>query len=548
MARHRRRLASLVRCRCLGSVGRVLLQLFDLEIDVGLPQHLRHVQQGLLDGKLVDGTRPLQLLEGSFKLGKSDPRVANVRKRLQILGVDRTAPIDLPQEQLELDIALVQLLLHRAQAQRLAEDLPSPGHVALADLELGRQQPQLCEGEVSVWNQAQGRCVNLSSPVNVSDLELLVQRVVDPQVDVAPPEALLPHGRHVLHCLLVGSPDLGRCAPLLLQADEIQPGVEVVRILLHLLLIVHLAALEHGVFHGLPRAILLLEGDKGIIQLRHVCAVALVERQLVDGARALVLAAALFEVRKGDVEALAFLLLGELLHAPLIELPRVHQLPLHLFPFGELEKGPERAADVHISLKHLPRSGNVPLPLLKLDKREPRIVLGLPLHPALKDLPGSGGVAKHFLHVGVLVPQLIHSRQERHRAIPHIAREVHEAVLHLHGGVAQPQPYILVVHIHRALVHASRSLELLVLRLPLGVLEPHAHHVSLAPDGVLELLALLDAHLLQLFRIGNGALRLRQLRLQLPIARLAQNLLRGDLDGRRSAVLHGGETHRGDKS
>ncbi len=44
-------------------------------------------------------------------------------------------------------------------------------------------------------------------------------------------------------------------------------------------------------------------------------------------------------------------------------------------------------------------------------------------------------VAEHLLHVYVLVPELVHSRQERHRTVPDIARVVDELVLHLYLGI-----------------------------------------------------------------------------------------------------------------
>ncbi len=49
---------------------------------------------------------------------------------------------------------------------------------------------------------------------------------------------------------------------------------------------------------------------------------------------------------------------------------------------------------------------------------------------------GACDVAEHLLHVYVLVPELVHSRQERHPMVPYIARVVDELVLHLYLGIA----------------------------------------------------------------------------------------------------------------
>lgn len=51
-------------------------------------------------------------------------------------------------------------------------------------------------------------------------------------------------------------------------------------------------------------------------------------------------------------------------------------------------------------------------------------------------LSGASDVAEHLLHVYVLVLELVHSRQERHRTVPDIARVVDELVLHLYLGIA----------------------------------------------------------------------------------------------------------------
>jgi hypothetical protein len=51
-------------------------------------------------------------------------------------------------------------------------------------------------------------------------------------------------------------------------------------------------------------------------------------------------------------------------------------------------------------------------------------------------LSGASDVAEHLLHVYVLVPELVHSLQERHRTVPNIARVVDELVLHLYLDIA----------------------------------------------------------------------------------------------------------------
>jgi hypothetical protein len=57
----------------------------------------------------------------------------------------------------------------------------------------------------------------------------------------------------------------------------------------------------------------------------------------------------------------------------------------------------------------------------------------------------------------ILVPQLIHTRQEDNRAVPYVACVIDEFVLHLHFCVLDPYGDVTVVHVDRALVNTARS-------------------------------------------------------------------------------------------
>lgn len=47
-------------------------------------------------------------------------------------------------------------------------------------------------------------------------------------------------------------------------------------------------------------------------------------------------------------------------------------------------------------------------------------------------------VAEHFLHIRVLVPELVHAWVEGDSPVPDVARMVDELVLHLHVRVLEP--------------------------------------------------------------------------------------------------------------
>ena len=52
-----------------------------------LPEQLGHVQQGLLDGQLVQAAHALHLAQAALQLCKPTPRPAVVRRPLQVLAV-----------------------------------------------------------------------------------------------------------------------------------------------------------------------------------------------------------------------------------------------------------------------------------------------------------------------------------------------------------------------------------------------------------------------------------------------------------------------------
>eukprot|EP00982_Pelagococcus_subviridis_P006639 30233-Pelagococcus_subviridis.AAC.5 len=85
--------------------------LADLEIDVRLPQHLRHVQNRARDGDLEDGPRALGLPQRVLQLRELLPREAVMRRDLEVFLVQRPAPVDVPELHLHVDVYLEDLIL-----------------------------------------------------------------------------------------------------------------------------------------------------------------------------------------------------------------------------------------------------------------------------------------------------------------------------------------------------------------------------------------------------------------------------------------------------
>ncbi len=86
------------------------LLLARLEVDVGLPEQLGHVQRRLAHCQLVDGACPLDVAQQRFEFGEFDPAGAVVRTELETLLVEQSASVELAQLQLQFDVATEQLL------------------------------------------------------------------------------------------------------------------------------------------------------------------------------------------------------------------------------------------------------------------------------------------------------------------------------------------------------------------------------------------------------------------------------------------------------
>jgi hypothetical protein len=85
-------------------------------------------------------------------------------------------------------VSYLEDLLLATPADGLAEDLARRLQILLPHLEVGRHEPDLGEAEGLVGDDFQAGAVHLTRALHVSRLQLLEQRVVDPQVDVPPPE------------------------------------------------------------------------------------------------------------------------------------------------------------------------------------------------------------------------------------------------------------------------------------------------------------------------------------------------------------------------
>ena len=260
---------------------------------------------------------------------------------------------------------------------------------------------------------------------------------------------------------------------------------------------------------------------------------------LVDHSGPLVLALPLLE--GGELledPGLSALLRFELDQGALKDGPRqMDVLGLVLGPLGELEEAPGAGVGVDVP----PHNGLGPVglvaPPLEASVRQPRPVVRHPLHPPLEDGPALGNVPDHLLHVHVLVPEEVDAGQDLDGPVQHVPGAVDELVAHLELGVAEPELPGAVLDLQGPLEHGPGPLVLLVVLLELGILDPVADLLPAVPDVLLEVGPAVPEVRLVLLGVVDLGDRI-ELVLLLPLRRLPEDLLSGDLNGGRRAVLH----------
>mmetsp|Transcript_12152 Transcript_12152/g.47089 ORF Transcript_12152/g.47089 Transcript_12152/m.47089 type:complete len:478 (+) Transcript_12152:651-2084(+) len=476
----------------VGPVKKAVVQLtaavgvscFSLEVDEGLPQHLRAVQHWLVNTKGKNGTRPLRLAKLCLELSKRDPDVHVVGAKLQVLCVQQSDALHLPQASFQVNVLLEQLRLG-ADSQRSAQEAAGLANVALADLKVSGHHPHLGKRELLVGHQLEARRVHLASPSHVRSPQLLEHRVAEPEVDVTPPVALLLHGRDCRNGPLVYLPDARDVAPGLFHACPVEPGVVVQRVLFHRLGVLLAPPLQHGRLDAFAAAVLLLELHEPRLHVARESRWQSRHGKLENGASALHLPAPGLELGKGGEESVIALVSVQLVQRALVHAASESELVVALLPLGVAEiavlGGPRReeplvdgASSVRLARAHL-----------ELDVGDPGLVLGLPAHPPLEHSAGVVQVPHRLFEPRVLVPELVVAREERHDPVKHVAGAVDELVSQLHGHVPVPHASVLVVHVKAPLQHGARSVELLLLLFELGVRQVQLHVVAVRPNAVL---------------------------------------------------------------
>mmetsp|Transcript_46950 Transcript_46950/g.92423 ORF Transcript_46950/g.92423 Transcript_46950/m.92423 type:complete len:271 (+) Transcript_46950:73-885(+) len=90
--------------------GAFVVLLFDLEVDVGFPQHFGHIQHRLVDGQLEDTASTVDLRQGALQLREFAPGEAVLGHELKVLLVQLAATVYVAELQLKLDVPFEDLL------------------------------------------------------------------------------------------------------------------------------------------------------------------------------------------------------------------------------------------------------------------------------------------------------------------------------------------------------------------------------------------------------------------------------------------------------
>mmetsp|Transcript_20803 Transcript_20803/g.58533 ORF Transcript_20803/g.58533 Transcript_20803/m.58533 type:complete len:306 (+) Transcript_20803:354-1271(+) len=264
----------------------LVLLLGQLEVNVGLPHDLRHIQEGLFYGQFEDGADTCHLAQGVFKARELHPGRAIGGEELQLLLVQRAAPVDVTELALQVQVRSEDLF-PRAEPDGAAKDPAGRLQVPLAHLELGGQHPQEAKGKLLVGHNLEAGPIHSASLVDIPRRQLLVHGVVDPQVYVPLPVPFLGDGRDLGDGALVHLLNRSSLTRRLLQPRIVEPDVVVVRALLELRLVLQATLVANCLLNTLLVAVLLLKRNVACVQFLGGVPRDVVQGVTIDGAGAL---------------------------------------------------------------------------------------------------------------------------------------------------------------------------------------------------------------------------------------------------------------------
>ncbi|KAH9809502.1 hypothetical protein Tdes44962_MAKER06109, partial [Teratosphaeria destructans] len=146
-----------------------LLRFLLFEVDVGFPQQLGHVEDGLLGREFEDGARAVGVLQQAFELGEVDPGLADAGVPFDPFFVEGAAAHEFEESRLHVDVGAEELVLG-THADGQAHCLSCLGEVLLSEVEVGFEDPDFGEGELFMRDEFQCFGVDLAGALRVAVL------------------------------------------------------------------------------------------------------------------------------------------------------------------------------------------------------------------------------------------------------------------------------------------------------------------------------------------------------------------------------------------
>merc|ERR1719336_1845302 len=243
----------------------------------------------------------------------------------------------------------------------------------LSDFKLSVEQPELGKGEPLVRNQFKSGSVHLSGPLHIPGLQLLIDGIVDPEIDVSPPVVLLLRRRHIGHSALVCFSDGFHIAFTLRQANEVEPSIKVHGVLL--LLILELPLADDDILNACTLTKLLLVDRIRLVQVRTLLLVHVVECILVNHPRPIMLLLVLLKLGECDEQLLVHVLFPKELDGSLIDGPGTVDEPMALLEPGKPDPVPRLRVNIDKFLIDEPGPVQLLVAQLKLYVSEPGLLI-----------------------------------------------------------------------------------------------------------------------------------------------------------------------------
>src|SRR5271170_206189 len=378
----------------------VILSLILFKVNVSFPHQFWHVQGGLLNAKLENRTRPLQVVQTTLKLRKLNPRLAVGWIPLKLLFEECSAPHKLVELLFKLNVPFEKLVLG-AHSNGLTQRLACRLELHLSDFELCFHDPDFGKGPLLVWYQFKTLLVYLPYSFHIAIGHLFPNGIENPKIDVPPPMSFFLRGRDLSNRPFVDVSNTIHVTSSFFQPREIEPRIVVLGVFFDLLLILHPSLCQYDILDSFSVTKLLLECRIRLVQRSRPRPRQPVQSVFVDRSRSFVLLQLCLISGIGDKELLVYEIISEGFDGDTINVSNKLASPVLFLKPGPTHPVVGLWMDHGEPLKY--SSGTVVFSVsdLELNVGQPCCFVRLPTHPPLEDLSNISDLAQRFFHVNL---------------------------------------------------------------------------------------------------------------------------------------------------